>query len=176
MTHRTTARAGRRAVPLAHRPAHGIGARAAEREKRHADNTLRRLAFGAVVTIVLAVGGYLAFGDFLGRGGPSEGAIPVQASMAGFTPSEIHVKAGEAVTLDFWTQDSPLHLRNGVHTMISDELGLREELPGASAGGTSRVAVGFRAPMKPGSYDIYCDTCCGGRASPSMHGRIVVEA
>ena len=26
--------------------------------------------------------------------------------MAGFTPSEIHVKAGEAVTLDWWTQDA----------------------------------------------------------------------
>jgi plastocyanin len=80
------------------------------------------------------------------------------------------------VTLDFWTQDSPLHLRDGVHTMIGHDLGLHEELAGAAAGGTSRVAVMFTAPMKPGTYDIYCDTCCGGRESPTMHGKIVVEA
>ena len=117
----------------------------------------------------------MAFGDFFGRSAAPDGAISVQASMAGFTPSEIRVKAGQAVTVDFWTQDSPMHLRDGVHTMISHELGLHEELAGAAAGGTSRAAVMFTAPMKPGTYDIYCDTCCGGRESPTMHGKIVVE-
>jgi hypothetical protein len=29
--------------------------------------------------------------------------------------------------------------------------------------------------MKTGEYDIYCDTCCGGKASPTMHGKIVVD-
>src|SRR4029078_4894583 len=103
-------------------------------------------------------------------------AISVQPSMAGFTPSEIHVRAGEAVTLDFWTQDSPLHLRDGVHTMISHELGLHEELPGATAAGTSRVPVTFTAPTTLGTYDIYCDTCCGGKDSPTMHGKVIVDA
>jgi plastocyanin len=130
-----------------------------------------------VITAVLSVGGYLAFGDYLGRGGvPVANAISVQASMAGFTPSEIHVRAGEAVTLDFWTQDSPLHLRDGVHTMISHELGLHEELPGATAAGTSRVPVTFTAPTTLGTYDIYCDTCCGGKDSPTMHGKVIVDA
>jgi plastocyanin len=135
-----------------------------------------RLAFSAVITVVLAAGAYLAFGDFLGRSGPVAGAISVQASMAGFTPSEIHVKVGQAVNLDFWTQDSPGHLRDGVHTMIGHELGVNVELPGAAAAGTSRVAVEFTAPARAGTYDIYCDTCCGGRESPTMHGKVVVEA
>jgi heme/copper-type cytochrome/quinol oxidase subunit 2 len=28
----------------------------------------------------------------------------------------------------------------------------------------------------PGTYDVYCDTCCGGKDSPTMHGSIVIEA
>lgn len=139
---------------------------------------LRRLAFGLVAAAILGIGGYLAFGDFLKQrdAAPSADAISVRASMAGFTPAAIRVKAGEAVTLDFWTRDASPHLENGVHTMISDELGLHVELPGADVVSESRVAVNFTAPSEPGEYDIYCDTCCGGQENPTMHGRIVVEA
>jgi cytochrome c oxidase subunit II len=172
-----TTRAERRAAALGEHRAHRSRGHAAERAARRRRDQIGKIAFGAVITVVLAVGGYLAFGDFLGRGGvPVANAISVQASMAGFTPSEIHVKAGEAVTLDFWTQDNPLHLRGGVHTMISHELGLHEELPGATAAGTSRVTVAFTAPATPGTYDIYCDTCCGGKDSPTMHGKVIVDA
>jgi plastocyanin len=170
-------RAERRAAALEDHRAHRGRGHAAEDAARQRRDRVGRIAFGVVVVVVLAVGGYLAFGDFMGRGGaPVANAISVQASMAGFTPSEIHVKAGEAVTLDFWTQDSPLHLRDGVHTMISHELGLHEELPGATAAGTSRVSVTFTAPATPGTYDIYCDTCCGGKDSPTMHGKVIVDA
>ena len=170
-------RAARRAAALEDHRAHRSRGHAAERSAHQRRDRVGKIAFGVIVLVVLAVGGYLTFGDFLGRGGaPLANAISVQASMAGFTPSEIHVRAGEAVTLDFWTQDSPLHLRDGVHTMISHELGLHEELPGATAAGTSRVAVTFIAPGTPGTYDIYCDTCCGGKDSPTMHGKVIVDA
>lgn len=172
-----TTRAERRAAALEQHRAHRTRGHAAERAARQRRDRVGKIAFGVVITVVLAVGGYLAFGDFLGRGGvPVANGISIQASMAGFTPSEIHVKAGEAVTLDFWTQDNPVHLRDGVHTMISHELGLHEELPGATAAGTSRVAVAFTAPATPGIYDIYCDTCCGGKDSPTMHGQVIVDA
>lgn len=155
-----------------HEPRHRPDPAAARRRGR-----LRSITFGAVVVAVLGIGGYLAFGDFLGqRGAVSGDRIAVQASMAGFTPKEIRVPAGQTVTLDFWTQDSSGHLKGGVHTMIGQELGIQAELPGADGVSESRMAVAFTAPMTPGEYDIYCDTCCGGRESPSMHGRIVVEA
>lgn len=137
----------------------------------------RGLIFGAVAVAILAVGGFLAFGDFAGeRGATTADAIGVQASMAGFTPKEIRVKAGAPVTMDFWTQDSAGHLEGGVHTMISETLGLRVELPGAAAVSASRVAVSFTAPATPGEYEIFCDSCCGGRENPTMRGTIVVEA
>jgi plastocyanin len=130
----------------------------------------RPAIFGVIVIAVLAVGGYLAFGDFLNRPATAVGAIDVQSSMAGFTPSEIRVKAGSTVTLDWWTQDASMHLQNGVHTMIAPGLGLNETLRAES-----RRAVTWHVPNTPGTFDVYCDTCCGGKDSPTMHGRIVVE-
>jgi plastocyanin len=113
----------------------------------------------------------LAFGDFLDR--PSTiaaGVIDVQSSMAGFTPAEIRVTAGATATMNWWTDDAAMHLQGGVHTMIAPDLGLYEELPAEG----NRTVV-WAVPDRPGTYDVYCDTCCGGKASPSMHGKIVVE-
>jgi cytochrome c oxidase subunit II len=141
------------------------------RPERSSFERARGAIFGVIVVAVLVVGGYLAFGDFLNRPAAAAGTIDVQSSMAGFTPSDIHVKAGSMVTLDWWTQDAAMHLQGGVHTMISPDLGLYEELRAES-----RKAVTWQVPNKPGAYDVYCDTCCGGKDSPTMHGKIVVES
>ena len=147
-------------------------ARRAERARAARADMVRKLAFGAIVVAVLAIGSYLAFGDFLRR--PSDaaasGVIDVQSSMAGFTPSEIHVTAGKTVTFKWWTQDAAPHLSGGVHTMVSPDLGLREELPAES----TRMLT-WTVPDKPGTYDVWCESCCGGKDAPQMHGRIVVE-
>jgi cytochrome c oxidase subunit II len=147
-------------------------ARPAARERVDRNDLLRKVAFGGIVVAVLAVGGYLAFGDFLQRPSDSaaSGVIDVQSSMAGFNPSEIHVKAGETVTLKWWTQDAAPHLQGGVHTMVSPDLGLSEALPAEST-----KMVTWAVPNKPGTYDVWCESCCGGKDSPTMHGRIVVE-
>ncbi len=139
---------------------------------------LRKAAFGLVVAVVLGGGVYLAAGDLLGQRGAATttGAIPIRLSMAGFTPGEVKVPAGQTVALELWTTDAAPHLENGVHTMISDELGIHEELPAADMTGESRKVVTIRTPTKPGTYDIYCDSCCGGKASPTMHGKLTVEA
>lgn len=139
---------------------------------------IRKAAFGLTAAVVLGAGIYLAAGDLIGQRGTAstDHAIPVRLSMAGFTPGEIRVPAGETVALELWTTDTAPHLEGGVHTMISDELGIHEELPAAGMTGESRRVVQIATPATPGSYDIYCDTCCGGKASPSMHGRLVVEA
>ena len=126
--------------------------------------------FGGLVIGVLAVGAFLAFGDFLNRPAAAAGRIDVQSSMAGFTPSVITVKAGDTVTLDWWTQDAAVHLQGGVHTMVSPELGLNEALPAEG-----RRSVVWTVPNKPGTYDVWCESCCGGKDSPTMHGKIVVQ-
>jgi plastocyanin len=134
---------------------------------------IRAAAFVAVIVVVLGAGVMLAGGDLFGQRGTTRGedAIAVRASMAGFTPSGIEASVGQRVTIDFWTTDAAPHLVGGVHTFISDELGLHEELPAES-----RRTFTFVAPDEAGDYDVYCDTCCGGRESPSMHGIIRVRA
>jgi cytochrome c oxidase subunit II len=148
-------------------------ARQAERARAARGEKIRKFAFGGIVVGVLVVGGYLAFGDFLNRpsGAAAANVVDVQSSMAGFTPSEIRVTAGATVTLKWWTQDAAVHLKNGVHTMISTELGLSEALPAEST-----KMVTWTVPNKPGTYDVWCETCCGGKDAPQMHGKIVIEA
>ena len=162
-------------APRRERRASTIAERRAQRERERAragksGATARKLAFGGLVVAVLAVGAALAFGDFLDRPTTDSGAIDVQSSMAGFTPSVITVKAGAQVALHWWTDDAAIHLQGGVHTMVSDELGLREELAAES-----ERTVSWTAPNRPGTYDVWCDTCCGGKDSPTMHGKIVIE-
>ena len=132
----------------------------------------RYAAASGLVVVVLGAGLVLGFGDFFDRpDAETADALPVQMSMAGFDPGIITAKAGEELTVELWTTDAAPHLHNGVHTFISDELGIYEELPAES-----RRTVTLEMPMTPGDYDIYCDTCCGGKASPTMHGILRVEA
>ena len=145
--------------------------RARRAPQRSATERARPYAFAGLVIGVLAIGSFLAFGDFANRPTAAAGTIDVQSSMAGFTPSTITVTAGDTVTLDWWTQDAAVHLQRGVHTMISPDLGLDEELPAEG-----RRMLSWTVPNRPGTYDVWCDTCCGGKDSPSMHGKIVVLA
>ena len=132
----------------------------------------RHLAGALVAVVVLGAGIVLGFGDFLGRpDADTTGAMPVRMSMAGFEPQVITARAGTDLEIELWTTDAAIHLEGGVHTMISDELGIYEELAAES-----RRTVTIRMPMTPGDYDIYCDTCCGGKASPAMHGKLRVTA
>jgi cytochrome c oxidase subunit 2 len=170
-TRRTRRAAARRVTHHEPKPHHDY---AAEGHSRW----IRQSAFGLVIAGILAVGGYLAFGDLAGQRGAATTAdtIPVRLSMAGFTPSDVRVPAGQTVSLELWTTDAAPHLHNGVHTMISDDLGIYEELPAAGPNGESRKVVTITAPTMPGVYDIYCDTCCGGKESPTMHGTLTVTA
>lgn len=144
--------------------------REAERTRAERNRRLRRVGFGATAVAVLVIGGVLAFGDFFDRPVGEAGEISIQSSMAGFSPATIHVVAGTTVTMNWWTQDAAMHLQGGVHTMIAPDLGMYETLPAES----SRT-VTWTVPDQPGTYDVYCDTCCGGKESPTMHGRIVIE-
>ncbi|MEP7378081.1 MAG: cupredoxin domain-containing protein [Chloroflexota bacterium] len=146
--------------------------RARERELERAttrQQRVRMLGFGGVIVAVLAVGGFLAFGDFFNRPAAAMGTIDVQSSMAGFTPSVITVKAGTTAQISWWTDDAAPHLQGGVHTMISPEVGLDEALPAEG-----RRLISWEVPNNPGTYDVWCDSCCGGKGSPTMHGRIVI--
>ena len=160
------ARRDRRAAAIADRR----DQRATARSASSRPSAIRTVTFAGLVIGVLAIGAILAFGDFFHRPAAATGVIDVQSSMAGFAPSTITVRAGATVTLNWWTDDAAMHLQNGVHTMVSPDLGLYEELPAES----SRL-VTWTVPNRPGTYDVWCESCCGGKDSPTMHGKIVVQ-
>jgi cytochrome c oxidase subunit II len=167
-------RAERRAATHTER----MEARREERSARmHSDERFRRrrmVLFGAIVAFVLVVGVYLAGGVFLGQRGTTTvaNAVPVRLSMAGFDPKVITAKAGATVNLDFWNTDNAMHLDGGgVHTFIMDSQNIYVKIPAEA-----RQAYSFTAPMTPGDYDFYCNTCCGGKESPTMHGTLRITA
>lgn len=134
---------------------------------------LRVAAFLVVVAAILGGGIYLASSVFLGQRGTTTvaDAIAVRISMDGFDPRIIDAKPGETLTLDWWNTDGAMHLENGVHTMVSDALKVRFELPAES-----RETITLTAPTAPGDYDFWCDSCCGGKGSQTMHGTLHVAA
>lgn len=133
----------------------------------------RLLAFVAVAIVILGAGGFLASSVFFGQRGQASaaGAIAMRISMDGYDPSVLTAKPGQTLTIDWWNTDGAMHLQDGVHTLVSDALGIREELPAEL-----RKTITITAPMTPGDYDFWCDSCCGGRDNPTMHGTLRVEA
>jgi cytochrome c oxidase subunit 2 len=151
-----TGTAGRRAAPPAQKP-----------------GRLRVIAFGIAAVAILGAGIYMAGSVFMGqRDKPSTpGALAMRISMDGFDPRPIAAKPGETLTIDWWNTDASMHLTNGVHTLVSDTLGLNLALPAES-----RKTITITAPAVPGDYDFWCDSCCGGKDNPNMHGTLHVAA
>jgi plastocyanin len=139
----------------------------------HRASPMRVVAFVTVAALVIGIGGYMAASVFLGQRGAaaSTGVIPMRISMAGYDPRVLDAKPGETLTIDWWNTDGAMHLEGGVHSLVSDQLGIRLELPAES-----RKTITLTAPMAPGDYDFWCDTCCGGKGSPTMHATLRVEA
>jgi plastocyanin len=132
----------------------------------------RVIAFAMVAVLIVGTGAYLAGSVFLGQRDKTTvtGAIPMRISMAGYDPAVLHARPGQTVTIDWWNTDGAMHLEGGVHTLVSDTLAIRYELPAES-----RRTITITAPTKPGDYDFWCDSCCGGKESPAMHGTLRVE-
>ncbi len=136
-----------------------------------APSKLRIAAFGLVVVAILGAGVFMAGSVFIGPREHSDvkGAISMRISMDGFDPGTLDAKPGQTLTLDWWNEDAAMHLTDGVHTLVSESLGVHYELAAQS-----RETVTLTAPSAPGDYDFWCDSCCGGKDNPKMHGKLHV--
>ena len=145
----------------------------AKSDARTRPSKLRVAAFLVIAAVVIGGGAWMAGSVFMGQRDKTNvaGAMAVGISMDGFSPSTLHATPGQKLTLDWWNEDAPMHLTNGVHTLVSYKLNVRLELPAQS-----RKTVTLTAPMTPGDYDFWCDSCCGGKDNPKMHGTLHVEA
>jgi plastocyanin len=134
---------------------------------------LRTLAFLVVAAAILGAGVYLAGSVFMGQRDKAStpGSFAMRVSMDGFDPNPITAKPGETLTIDWWNTDASMHLTNGVHSLVSDTLNVHFALPAQS-----RKTIEITAPTAPGDYDFWCDSCCGGKDNPKMHGTLRVAA
>jgi cytochrome c oxidase subunit 2 len=170
-----TSRSARRAIE---RDASAGKAPAPKRERPKTTTSvqpskLRVLGFLVVAVVLLGAGIYMAGNTFFTSHDVSTptGAIAVSSGMDGFTPKTLDAKPGQTLTLVWSNKDDAAMLTNGVHTLVSDSLKVRLELPAEST-----KTVQLTAPMTPGDYDFWCDSCCGGKDTPAMHGTLHVKA
>ena len=135
----------------------------------------RSLRLGVFAVIAVVVGGAalaLVFGRLQGPAATDTTALQVHASMGGFEPGALTVKAGQTVRVEFSSMDTPYHSDGGGwHQLAIDELGIDWKV-----GPESSEVFEFVAPAEAGTYAFYCDICCGGKENPSMQGRLTVTA
>ena len=142
-------------------------------ERIHIQRRRRRMraaTFSVIGVLVLGAAGYLLFQAFWKPElPPMANVIDIAADMGGFTRKEIRVKAGEPVTVRLRSLDNSHHTDGGgKHQWAVDEL--RVNIIAPPEGSSYKTFT----PDKPGTYTFYCDICCGGRANPTMSGRLIV--
>ncbi len=144
----------------------------ADAARRRVPRRIRALVF---VAVALAAGGTavgLVATRLLPAAPTDVTAVQVQASMGGFEPATLDVKAGQTVRVEFSSMDTAFHSDGGGwHQFAIDKLGLDWKV-----GPQSSEVFEFAAPTEPGTYAWYCDICCGGKENPSMQGRLTVTA
>jgi len=131
----------------------------------------RAATFAVVSALVLGAAGYLLFDAFWKPELPAMAGnvIDISADMGGFSQKVVRVRAGEPVTVRLRSLDNSHHTDGGgKHQWAVDELGVSIIAP--PEGSSYKTFT----PDRPGTYTFYCDICCGGRANPTMSGRLVV--
>ena len=104
--------------------------------------------------------------------GAQPAAVPqVFVSMAGYEPNRLTARAGQGFTVQFVNQDNRFHTDGGgLHQFRIDGTGIDVRIPPSSQPTATLPA------LAAGTYEFYCDICCGGRANPAMRGVLEVKA
>lgn len=97
--------------------------------------------------------------------------VDLTADMGGFSMPVVRAKVNEPITVRLTSLDTEFHTDGGGrHQFAVDELGVNIIAPPKGRGQATFT------PTEAGTYEFYCDICCGGRANPMMVGKFVVEA
>ncbi|HLE55254.1 MAG TPA: cupredoxin domain-containing protein [Thermoplasmata archaeon] len=142
----------------------------ADRPNFYVTARTKKIAFAVVMVVVFS----LAAGMLLRSLGSSTPIDPtaqaVRVSMSGFDPPSITVKAGTPLKINLINMDNQYHTDGGGwHNFAMDDFTMNVTVEPSG----QKV---FTVPTgTPGTYGWYCSMCCGGRLSPSMNGRVVVE-
>ncbi|MCD8501316.1 MAG: cupredoxin domain-containing protein [Bacillaceae bacterium] len=91
-------------------------------------------------------------------------------TMSGFEPDVLYLEAGVEKDVKLVNMETKALVGHDMlHQYASDELGFNYLL---HAGEERWITLKVD---EPGEYEVYCDTCCGGRENPYMRTKIVVR-
>lgn len=141
-----------------------------KRMLRAARRRTRAIAFGIVAFMVVGLTGILLWRAF--EPVPTAAAdVRIKTTMGGFDPPVIRAKVGQPVMIQLVNRDSQFHTDGGGwHQFAIDELGVNAKV------GPESTQLVTLTPTRAGTYEFYCDVCCGGKESPSMRGKLEVSA
>ena len=132
----------------------------------------KRGAYFVIVAVVVAGAGWLFLPALPGEGQRPAGGdlVEIKGTMGGFSTQVIRAKARRPLTVRLTSVDTRFHTDGGgQHQFAIDALGVNIVAPPK---GTREATF---TPPAPGVYAYYCDICCGGKANPTMVGKLIVE-
>ncbi len=150
------------------------------RRQRHRKERKSQHRRGRAIWFVLGALGVLSVAAFLAAeplrprptaSEPGQSVPQVYVSMAGFEPRVLAAQAGQEFKLQFVNQDSRFHTDGGGwHQFRIDGVGVDVRIPPSSQPTVTLPA------LAAGTYEFYCDVCCGGKENPAMRGLLEVKA
>lgn len=145
------------------------------REKQRKKLPYMSILFVIIVIAIFSSAIYLVVSKTASLEPVNKDAIKMTISMAGFEPNVIRAKAGQPVTINLINPDNSHHTDGGgVHNFLLTE-GLASVMAGVNITVLPESQQVFTfTSTKPGKYHWYCDSCCGGKENPSMHGTLIV--
>ncbi len=143
-----------------------------KRKIRAEDKTklpVKSILFVVIVIAIFASAAYIVMSRTVSQEPVDKDAIKMTITMAGFEPNVIRAKVGQPVRINLINPDNSMHTDgSGIHNF---------QLAAANVNITvqpeSQKVFTF-TPAEPGQYDWYCDSCCGGKENPNMHGTLIV--
>ncbi len=140
------------------------------------ENQTKKLPYMSILFVVIIIAifssaAYIVMSRTVSQEPLDKDAIKMTITMSGFQPNVIRAKAGEPVKINLINPDSSMHTDGGgVHNFLLSA-GLANV--NVTLAPESQKVFSF-TPTQPGEYHWYCDSCCGGKENPSMHGTLIV--
>ncbi len=130
---------------------------------------VKSILFVVIVVAIFGSAAYIVISRTASQEPVDKDAIKMTITMSGFEPNVIRAKVGQPVRINLINPDNSMHTDGGgIHNF---------QLAAANVNITvqpeSQKVFTF-TPTEPGQYDWYCDSCCGGKENPSMHGTLIV--